>query len=217
MRKRVFLIHATRLAIEPIRQAFETLWPDPVLSNLLEDSLSSDLERDGRLTDAMIGRFKHLARYAESAGADAILFTCSAFGPAIEAAKAEAGIPVLKPNEAMIELALEKGRRIGLVASFAPSLPSLQLEFEAAGKERGVRVEVRTALAEGAFQALGAGRVAEHDSLVGEAVKSLEGCDAICFAQFSLQSAASRVRSSIAVPLFTTPDSAVLKLKSLLA
>ena len=77
--------------------------------NLLDDSLSADLARDGKLTDAMTERFLALGRYAASTGADAILFTCSAFGPCIEAvARAHAPMPVLKPNEAMIEQAVDK-------------------------------------------------------------------------------------------------------------
>ncbi len=70
--------------------------------NLLDDSLSADLARDGHLTDAMTERFLKLGRYVASTGAHAILFTCSAFGPCIEVvAAAHAPMPVLKPNEAM--------------------------------------------------------------------------------------------------------------------
>ena len=80
--------------------------------NLLDDSLSADLARDGRLTDAMTDRFLSLGRYAASTGADAILFTCSAFGPCIEAvAREHAPMPVLKPSEAMIEQAAARGRQ----------------------------------------------------------------------------------------------------------
>ena len=103
---RIALIHALKHSIVPIEASFARLWPDASLMNLLDDSLSADLARDGRLTDAMTERFLSLGRYAASTGADAILFTCSAFGPCIEAvARAHAPMPVLKPNEAMIEQA----------------------------------------------------------------------------------------------------------------
>ena len=116
---RIALIHALKHSIVPIEASFAKLWPDARLMNLLDDSLSADLARDGRLTDAMTERFLALGRYAVSTGSDAILFTCSAFGPCIEAvARAHAPMPVLKPNEAMIEQAAAQGRKNRLALDF---------------------------------------------------------------------------------------------------
>lgn len=127
---RIALIHALRHSPPPIEAAFARLWPEATLMNLLDDSLSADLARDGRITEAMTGRFLSLAGYARATGADGILFTCSAFGPCIEAVqRALSPLPVLKPNEAMIEEAQAIGGRIGLLASFAPTLQSMPPEF----------------------------------------------------------------------------------------
>lgn len=63
------------------------------------------------------------------AGAAGILYTRSAFGDAIDAVERRARVPVLKPNEAMFDEARRYGKRIGLVATFAPSVPSMQAEF----------------------------------------------------------------------------------------
>lgn len=96
---RIALIHALKHSIVPIEAAFASLWPDVSLMNVLDDSLSADVARDGRITDAMTERFLRLGRYAAGTGANAILFTCSAFGPCIEAvAREQAPMPVLKPN-----------------------------------------------------------------------------------------------------------------------
>ena len=96
---RIALIHALRHSPPPIAAAFRELWPEPHLMNLLDDSLSADLARAGRLTPEMTERFLALARYAKGSGADAILFTCSAFGPCIDAVVRDlAPMPVLKPN-----------------------------------------------------------------------------------------------------------------------
>src|SRR3954471_13344361 len=122
---RIALIHALKHSIIPVEASFARLWPEARLMNLLDDSLSADVARDGRLTDAMTARFISLGRYAAGTGADAILFTCSAFGPCIEAvARAQAPMRVLKPNEAMVEQAA-RARRIGLLATFAPTLASM--------------------------------------------------------------------------------------------
>jgi hypothetical protein len=208
---RITLIHALKHSIVPIEASFARLWPDATLMNLVDDSLSADLARDGRLTDAMTERFLSLGRYATSTGSDAILFTCSAFGPCIEAvARAHAPMPVLKPNEAMIELAITRGRKIGLLSSFPPTLQSMPAEFPAS-------VELMPKLAEGAMAALDRGDRAEHDRLVVEASRDLRDCDLIALAQYSMAPAAELVAKASGRPVLTTPDSAVMKLKDLLA
>src|SRR6059058_3701657 len=157
---RIALIHALKHSIAPIEAAFAKAWPEVRLMNLLDDSLSADLARDGRLTDPMTERFLQLGRYAAGTGSDAILFTCSAFGPCIEAvARAHAPMPVLKPNEAMIEQAAAKGKRIGLLSSFPPTLASMPPEFPSS-------IEIVPKLAEGAMAALDRGDRATHDRLV---------------------------------------------------
>jgi hypothetical protein len=207
---RIALIHALRHSPPPIEAAFARLWPEATLMNLLDDSLSADLARDGRITQAMTGRFLSLASYARATGADGILFTCSAFGPCIEAVqRALSPLPVLKPNEAMIEEAEAVGSRIGLLASFGPTLQSMPPEFPRS-------LTVMPKLAEGALAALDRGDGAEHDRLAALAAGDLAECDAIALAQFSLARAAPAVAAASGKLVLTTPDSAVRKLKRLL-
>jgi hypothetical protein len=212
---RIALVHALKHSIVPIEAAFASHWPEARLMNLLDDSLSADVARDGRITEAMTERFLRLGRYAKGAGADAILFTCSAFGACIEAvAREQAPMPVLKPNEAMIEQAVGQvvrkgGRRIGLLSTFAPTLISMPPEFPGS-------VEIVPKLAEGALAALDRGDRAEHDRLVAEASRDLRGCDLIALAQYSMAPAAALVAEISGLPVVTTPDSAVLKLKQAL-
>jgi Asp/Glu/hydantoin racemase len=208
---RIALIHALKHSIVPIEESFSRLWPDATLMNLLDDSLSADLARDGQLTAGMTDRFLSLGRYARLTSADAILFTCSAFGPCIEAvAREHAPMPVLKPNEAMIEQAAARGDRIGLLSTFAPTLDSMPREFP-----RGLQIVPK--LVEGALAALDRGERAQHDRLVAEASRELRDCDLIALAQYSMAPAAAQVAEASGRPVLTTPDSAVLKLKQLLA
>ena len=81
---RIALIHALRLAMAPVEQAFERHWPQAERLNLLDDALSVDRERAGALSVELSARISALANYAVSAGASGILYTCSAFGDAID-------------------------------------------------------------------------------------------------------------------------------------
>jgi Asp/Glu/hydantoin racemase len=211
---RLALIHALPHSVDPINQALARDWPQVMRMNLLDDSLSTDLATNGRGLDAVMHeRFQRLAQYAVDAGCNGILFTCSAFGSCIEdVAHRHSGIPVHKPNEAMIEDAVKQGGKIGLIASFAPTLVSMPPEFPA-----GTNLETR--LVSEAMTALNNGDAALHDKLVVEAAASLaaSGCSVIALAQFSMARAAPLVAAKTGLPVLTTVSSAVSKLKRLLA
>jgi aspartate/glutamate racemase len=213
---RIALIHALAHSVAPINDAFARDWPRALRMNLLDDSLSADLARDGRGLDAaMHERFQRLAQYAVDTGAEGILFTCSAFGACIEAvAKRHAALPVLKPNEAMVEEAVQAlheagpGARLGLIATFAPTLASMPPEFPSG-------IALVPALAEGALEALNAGDGARHDALIAAQAEALraQGCSHIALAQFSMARARAACESASGLPVLTTVDSAVRALR----
>lgn len=207
---RIALIHALAHSVAPINEAFARDWPQATRMNLLDDSLSADLASTGRGLDAaMHERFARLAQYAVDCGSQAILFTCSAFGPCIEAvARQHAAMPVLKPNQAMVADAAATGLRVGLVASFAPTLQSMPAEFPPG-------VLHASALAAGAMDALNAGDGERHDDLVAQAALQLkaQGAQVMALAQFSMARARVRVEQETGLPVLTTVDSAVRELR----
>jgi len=213
---KIYLIHAADVAMPPIVASFRANWPQARIVNLLEDGLMNDLAADGRLTAAMTERFVQIGHYCVKAAADAILFTCSAFGPAIEECRRQVAIPVLKPNEAMYEQLVANSGTVSLLATFQPSLPSMLAEIAALAKQRGTSVTVRPQLVEGALAALQANRPDDHNRLIAEMAAKQHGCDAIALAQFSMAPARALAASLTTTPILTTPDSAVAKLKILL-
>ena len=213
---RIALIHATPIAIEPIRAAFGELWPRARVTHLLEDSLAPDLAAAGRIDDSLIERFCALARYSQDCGADAVLFTCSAFGAAIEAARERVRIPVLKPNEAMLDEALAAGTRIGLLATFEPSIPSMLNELEDLAAARQRRVSIVPAAVPEALAAIHAGRARQHDELIAAAAERLNGCEVLVLSQFSMASAAALIPARPGRTVVTSPHSAVTRLRTML-
>lgn len=215
MRHRIVLVHAVRVAMDPIAAAFAHGWPEAETVNLLDDGLGRDLERRGTLEGPLTERIGALAGYAAGLGADGILYTCSAFGAAIDAARKASRIPVLKPNEAMLEAALAVGRRIAIVATFAPTIPSMTDELQALARGRRVEVEITPLFVPGAMKALDDGDGAEHDRLIAEAVRPLAGHDAVLLAQFSMARAAPAVAAAVGGTVLTSPETAVAKLRRL--
>ena len=150
-------------------------------------------------------------------GANAILFTCSAFGTAIEAAKGAVKVPVLKPNEAMLEEALAAGPTLGVIATFEPSIPSLKKEFEELASSLGIKLKLKTRTVPAAIAALQRGHVSEHESLIAAAAAEMGQCDALVLGQFSMARAAAGIPKTPGRKVLTSPHSAVTRLKQLFA
>lgn len=216
MPTRIALIHATPLAMQPVIDAFQRGWREAETANLLDDALSRDLARAGELNQVMKQRIASLAVYATDTGVAGILFTCSAFGEAIDAVARSASMPVLKPNEAMFAEAVRLGKTVGLLATFQPSIPSLEQEFKAMVAAQRQSVKLETVWVPDAMEALAAGDADRHDRLIAEAARGLAQCDVVMLAQFSMARALPAVQQVLRCPVLTSPDSAVAKLKALL-
>ena len=217
---RIALIHALRDSMAPIWHAFSEGWPKAHTFNLLDDSLSTDLAREGELTDQIVERFLTLGRYAKDSGAngktaDAILFTCSAFGPAIEAVKRDLDIPVFTPNEAAFKEAVTIGGHAGLIVTFPPSAAALSKELSDLAETRGTDINVTTVLADGALAALQAGHADKHDQIIAETADTLCNVDSILLGQFSMARAAQETSRKVGAPVITTPAAAVNQLRTL--
>ena len=216
MSQRIVLLHATPVAMPPIQDAFKAEWPEAEIVNLLDDGLTIDRAKSEQLTPELIARFVALGQYASSMQAQGILVTCSAFGPAIEQLAASLPIPVLKPNEAMFEAALQSGKRIGMLATFGPSLVTMCDEFDHYAAQSGSDATLETVLVPDAIDLLRKGDVASHNRLVAEYAPRLSHCDAIMLAHFSTSQAADAVRERVSVPVLTAPHAAVKKLRAAL-
>src|SRR5262249_34898659 len=144
-----------------------------------------------------------------------ILFTCSAFGEAIDAAAARLPIPVLKPNEAMFEAALAIGGRIAMLATFAPSVGSMEDEFRDMAACRSPAT-IETYCAPGAMAALRAGDGEEHMRLFAEVAPRFADRVGVLLAHFSTARAPPAVMAVLDRPVLTSPGSAVARLKGII-
>lgn len=191
-----------------------SLWPEAETISILEEGLSIDRAKSADLSENLCSRIVGLAAYAERIEADAILFTCSAFGAAIERAAAECRVPVMKPNEAMFDAAFHEGERVALIYTFPPSAGGMKDEFRQQAVKRQSSASTTSVYCDGALDAKKAGQDAEHSRLIAETAGQIVDADVILLAQFSMADAAPQARSKTSIPVLTSPETAVHNLRA---
>jgi hypothetical protein len=196
-------------------RAFTAEWPEARVSNLLDDSLFAWVREAGGVVPEMYDVFQNLTRHMIGRGADGILFTCSAFRPVIDACIREFPVPILKPNDAMIDEALDAGSHLAIMATVGPTIPSISVEIEEMAAARGRKVELVPYFVDRAFDALAGGDAATHDRLVAERARDVKGCDAIVLAQFTLSRAVPAVQAVNKTPVFNSPGAAVVRMREM--
>lgn len=212
------LIHTSATLVPIFQQLCAEHLPGVNVFNVVDDSLIKDVIAKGKLEPGTARRVVDHVASAEAAGADRILVTCSSIGRAVEAAAALVGVPVLRVDQPMADLAVSKGRRIGVIATLPTTLEPTADLVKRRAAVAGKDVEIISRLCEGAFDALMGGNPALHDQMVGEALRDLSvQADVILLAQASM----ARVVDTLSevertVPILASPPEAVKYLASVI-
>lgn len=215
-RKTLGLIHTSATLVPVFAELCAKQLPHVETFNIVDDSLIKDVIRRNELTEQTASRVGDYVRWAEKAGADQILVTCSSIGRAVEAAQSSVETPVLRVDQPMVDDAVRRASRIGVVATLSTTLePTADLvRRRAAILDRDVELTVR--LCEGAFDALMSGDATAHDSMVAKALGELtEQVDVILLAQASMARVVDRLdEEHRRVPILASPPTAIEYLKS---
>jgi Asp/Glu/hydantoin racemase len=185
---------------------------------MVDESLIQDTISAGRLQKKTIRRAVDHVASAESAGADAVLVTCSSIGPAVTVAQSLFDFPVLRIDEAMAEIVVSQARTIGVLATVRTTLdPTCALLREKAA-QAGREIELVECLCEEAFPAVLAGDTETHDRILCRALtEKMNGVDAIVLAQASMARVVAGIDPvALSAPVFSSPELAVLRVRQLL-
>jgi Asp/Glu/hydantoin racemase len=217
--RRLALVHTVAGLVPRFRELSAELIPDIETFDIVDETLLRDATREGRVSLETARRlFSHLAA-AESHGADAILVTCSSMGGAVDAARPFAGIPLLRVDQAMAEQAVQRGERIGVLATLWSTLGPTAALIRRTADESSRSVEVRDRLCDGAFEALGEGDTERHDSIVRDGLRDLLGwAEVIVLAQASM----ARVVDTLSederrIPILSSPRLGMERMRDILA
>jgi hypothetical protein len=201
----VGLIHATPLAIPPVRDAFARLWPEARLINLLDEGLLAVLEADGSIGPRATDHMLRVVGLVRDSGVGVIQLTCSAYSPLVPTLRQVAPVPVLAIDDVLVEAAVERGRRIGLISTQPLTARALQAAADRAGRE----IELESIVYREAFEALGRGDGAEHDRRLGERVRAYADKDVIVLGQASMARVLPTLPPELAARTLTSPTLAV--------
>ncbi len=216
--KTLGLVHTSATLVPVFAELCSKYLPGVKVFNIVDDSLIKNTIACGELTASTSKRVVNYAASAQEAGADYILFTCSSIGPAVETAATLTGVPVLRVDQPMADIAVQTGKRIGVIATLSTTLePTSDLVRRraiAAGKE----IELESVLCEGAFDALMSGDAATHDKKVGDALKQLVNeVDVIVLAQASMGRVVDTLTDAEKkVPILASPSIAMEYLKEII-
>ncbi|MBO6782937.1 MAG: hypothetical protein JJ899_06655 [Alphaproteobacteria bacterium] len=219
---RIGVVSPTEVAFPTVRAAFEELWPDaqPVCvldQSLYADFINADMTVPEVMPDEAYERIARLLRYAEESGADAIIFCGSVFGRLVEAGREGMGVPVLTSYEGMIEAAFAEGNRLGILATTPGTIKCLSDDIERYAAAHGLDYTIASGVAEGAFETLLDGDRDGHDDIVVASAAQMTDCDSLMLGQFSMGLVPRKITPVPGRPVFTAPETAVAKLKSMLA
>jgi hypothetical protein len=175
--------------------------PGVTLTHTLREDLLKDAEAAGGLTDAIAERTARALEALATPGVDAVLLTCSTVGPG--AAKARAGIPVLRVDAALAEQATKGGGKVVVLCAVETTVEPTRAIFAEAASRHGAQLDVR--LVPGAWAAFRAGDVAGYHRIVAEAAEAAfaEGAQEVALAQASMTGACALARGR--APLASPP------------
>lgn len=199
---------------DPFTKKFADENPDIKVYDIMDDSLLEETRIYDGMTPTIASRVFHYAKAAESSGADGIICTCTSVNEATSLIRPFLNIPMINIEEPVAEMAVKNGTRIGVLATLPTSPAAIDRVIRRVADERGKKVEIVDAVAEGAFDVLCQGDRKKHDQMICEKLYRLaKEVDVIAFAQISMS---LLEHEPVDVPVYKIGFSGFEKIKELM-
>lgn len=219
MLKTLVLIHTVPSLVDLFEGLCKEILTDVKTTHVADQILLTAVLERGSLSPAICRRVtEHVVAAEVIVGASAVLCTCSSISPCVDVAQPLVSIPVLKVDEAMVDRGVESGDEIGVIATVPTTLSPTTELVQARAAAASKRVQVKSVLCEGAYDALFAGDPEAHDRIVLDHLRRLmTEVDVILLAQASM----ARVLDAMPaeeqkVPILSSPRLAVERTRDVL-
>lgn len=213
----VAVINATVASVSPAKTGLAQAFPEAAVWNLVDDRLIRDAEAAGHVTAELSLRMLSLIRYAVGGGAEAVLLSCSMYGPVLDHARRDYDVPMLSSDEELFD---EVARRsFGSVLLLGPLAPAVEDSVtrlrEVLSRSTGApTTRIIGQMADGAVAAATRG---DNEELVrvlkAAASPHLKDVDAVVLGNFSLAPAREGLQDVLQIPVLSAPELAAARLR----
>ena len=211
------LFHTSAATLGLFQNLTANVLPGVEIVHFVEESMIREVMKNGGPTPEINARIAGYVQAAEKAGCAIFMTACSSIGASVEQCQFLTGMAVTRIDEAMVASAIQQGPRVAVLATVETTLkPTLEF-IKRRAREAGKELEILPNLMAEAFTALLAGDHATHDRIVSAGLReALAKADVVVLAQASM----ARVMDAMdkpAVPVLTSPECGVMRLKERIA
>jgi Asp/Glu/hydantoin racemase len=216
--RHVAIVHTSFVLVDLLNRLFDEILPGVKRTHIVEHSILQDVMDAGRVTPDVMRRMLGYFALAEATGADVILSACSSVGDTVDVARTFIRTPIVKIDDAMAAEAVQRGARIGVMATVPTTLDPTCRLLERHAATAGSPLQLSRVLCEGAFAALLDGDVARHDRIVTENLLALAAeVDAVVLAQASMARLVNGLpEGAVRIPVLSSPERGVRSLLPML-
>lgn len=214
--KTLGIIHASHITIGAMQPYIAEFIPEVSVMHLCDDTIQRDNLAAGAVPKVNYYKFAQYAHNLEEAGVDLILLACSTFNYAAELGRPLVNTPIAQIDRPMMELAVQTGKRIGLLATLKTTVPSSERLLRIAAAEAGKEIECKTVLRSEAFEEYSAGNIEKHNQMLLEEIDKLSGeVDCIVMAQLSMSALAPLLKDT-KVPVYNSGTTGFARVREML-
>lgn len=216
--KTLGIIHASIITVNAVQKYIDKYIPEVKIMHLADDTIQRDniAAGPGNIPKVNYYKFVQYAHNLEEAKVDLILLACSTFNYAAELARPMINTPIMQIDRPMMEMAVQQGKRIGLLATLPTTVPSSERLLKIAAKEAGKEIEVHTVLCAEAFKEYEKGNIDKHNKLLLQEIDRLSNeVDVIVMAQLSMSALAPFIKES-KVPVYNSGDTGFKRIREML-
>lgn len=194
--RRVAFLHTSPVHVETFSRLLGAADPTIEISHAVDEALLADAQRVGADDPALVQRVHAAMAAAGSAGGAAamVVCTCSTIGGAAERTPAGGAFAVARIDRAMADEAVQRGRRILVVAALRSTLAPTAALLRESAVALGREIELDELLVAEAWPHFERG---DREAYVNAVVQALQAAapqvDAIVLAQASMAPAAERL------------------------